>query len=214
MTRNNHAVRPRLERFCNWVLTAGSDELSRRFAAYQFDRGVSWQPSNHAKRRHLLELFHSRGHRTLIESGTYLGDTVAFFVGRADQILSVELDPRLYDRAVDRFSGESSVTIHHGDALRAIPQLVGASPDAPLVWLDGHFSGEGTAAGELEEPAPALLSSLAAVAPAGSTIVVDDLRLFGAVPDYPSLHELVDAAYQAFPSARIRVGLDALVIEL
>jgi hypothetical protein len=71
-----------------------------------------------------------------------------------------------------------------------------------------------TGAGEEIEPAASILARLgAARTPAGTTIVVDDLRLFGLHPDFPGLDELVDRARQGFPDARIRVGLDSLVIE-
>lgn len=205
--------RPSVQKALHRVLAGGSTQLTRRQAAFLFDLGTNWQPAGFAKRRHLLDLFERRGHRTLIESGTYEGDTVAAFLGKADAIVSVELEPGLAEKASRRFAGESSVRIVQGDGTDAIPPAVAAADGPPLVWLDSHFSGGVTALGEEVEPAVAILSELGAVAPTGTTIVVDDLRLFGVEPGFPGLDELVAAGRASFPSAVIRVGLDSLVIE-
>ena len=97
--------------------------------------------------------------------------------------------------------------------MEEIPKVVGTLDSRPLGWRDGHFSGVGTASGEEPEPAASILQLLGPVAPIGSTIVVDDLRLFG-TPEYADLYELIHSARTAFAHARIRTGLDSLVIEL
>ncbi len=55
---------------------------------------------------------------------------------------------------------------------------------------------------------------LADVAPAGSSIVIDDLRLFGSgLAGFPQLDEITAAAKATFPAEVIRTGLDFIVIE-
>jgi hypothetical protein len=204
-------------RVTSLALTGGHDRLDldppRRKVATDFLSGRGWHPSGQAKRRHLLALLLSRGHDTFVESGTYRGDTVAYLASYARRIVSVELDPTLFEAARKRFESHPGVEIRCGDALEEIPKVVGTLDSPPLVWLDGHFSGGGTASGEEPEPAAAILARLGPVAPVGSTIVVDDLRLFG-MPEYVGLYELIYSARTAFPNARIRAGLDSLVIEL
>jgi hypothetical protein len=181
--------------------------------AVLFDQGASWQASEESKRKHLYRLLQERGHRVFVEAGTWRGDTVEFFVGRADTIISVELDEDLAAYATRRFTGERSVQIIRGDATIEIPRIVGACTSAPLVYLDSHCSGAGTSMGDELEPAPSVLELLGPVAPGGTTMVVDDLRLFGALPEFPGLDTLTTAATRAFPAAIVRVGLDSLVIE-
>jgi hypothetical protein len=171
-------------------------------------------PEGTAKREHLLSLFRARGHRTVLESGTFMGDTVEYFMAHAARIISVEVEPKLFADAQRKFEGVANVELVLGDALHVIPEIVAQLDDPPLIWLDGHFSEGVTGSGDEIEPAASILARLGAVgAPAGTTIVVDDLRLFGLHPDFPGLDELVQRARQSFPEARIRVGLDSLVIE-
>jgi hypothetical protein len=174
----------------------------RLSAAYLYDAGKGWHPSVRAKRRHLLRLARERGHRILVESGTYKGGTVRFCAPRMDRVISVELDPQLFDAARRRFKTEPGVQI-----LEVVSQLT----EPPLIWLDGHYSGGETARGEVVEPALAILDRLT-TRPPRSTVVIDDLRLFGLAPDFPTLDALVAHARRAFPEARIQVGLDSLVI--
>lgn len=180
--------------------------------AAAFAAGRSLLPPPAAKRAHLLRLLNERGHTVFVEAGTYLGDTVAHMAKHARRVVSVELHDELWARAAERFAGDPNIDIRHGDAGDVVPAVVAELTAPPLIWLDGHYSGEGTALGEENEPAAGILRSLGAVAPAGTTIVIDDLRLFG-TGEYARLDELVRSAAASFPQARVRVGLDSLVIE-
>jgi hypothetical protein len=169
-------------------------------------------PAPEAKREHLRGIFQRRGHEIFVESGTYLGDTVAYLRPYARRIVSVEVEPKLCADAVRRFRGDSSIEIVEGDALTLLPGILARCESPPLVWLDGHFSGGVTGQGAEIEPAPAILETLRFAA--GTTVVVDDLRMFGRDPaPWPSLDRLVLAARSAMPAARIYCGLDSLVIE-
>ena len=171
-------------------------------------------PSSESKREHLLDLFSARRHDVLVESGTYLGDTVAFFIPHARRIVSIEVEPALFEAARARFRGEQTVELILGDALDIVPQVLQMLDTPPLLWLDGHFSGGVTGQGSEVEPAGTILFRLGRIhKPAGTTIVIDDLRLFGFDPTFPTLDELVRNARSAFPHARLYTGLDALVIE-
>jgi hypothetical protein len=180
--------------------------------AAMFATGRSCLPPPAAKRAHLLRLLNERRHTVFVESGTYLGDTVAFIAPHAAEVVSVELHDELWQRAVERFADIPNVDIRHGDAFELVPAIVAQVAAPPLIWLDGHYSGEGTASGRESEPAARILSSLGDVSPAGTTVVIDDLRLFGTA-DYAGLDELIRSATVSFPEARVRTGLDSLVIE-
>jgi hypothetical protein len=185
---------------------------ARAIALRRFDSGRVEAPAEYAKRRHLLALFHEHGHRVFVESGTYRGDTTAFFLRYAERLLTVEVDPRLFQRARARFAHAPKVQVIEGDALVEIPRVVGELTEPPLIWLDGHYSGGETGKGAEVEPALEIIRRLGGVAPAGSTIVVDDLRLFGLLPDFPRLDDLIIETRAAFPTATVRAGLDSLVV--
>jgi hypothetical protein len=187
--------------------------LKRAQAVWLFDRGVGAPPSQRAKQRHLLALMSERGHDMLIETGTYLGETTAYFASRARRVVSIEIEPALHARAARLFADAPSVEILLGDGMEIVPRLVGELESPCLIWLDGHFSGGITGRGELEEPAVEILRRIREQSPPrGMTIVVDDLRLFGSDPAAPGLAALVDAARETFPDAQLTAELDALVI--
>lgn len=171
-------------------------EPTRRAAAYAWFHGEYLvSPPAIAKQRHLLHALQARGHRIFVEAGTYRGETTAFFVPHVDQVISVELHDGLFAAAQQRFSHETKVTLVHGDSLVEIPKVVANCPTPPLVFLNGHFSGAGTAEGEEMEPAESTLRRLADVTPAGITIVIDDLRLFGSgLAGFPELDAITSAA--------------------
>ena len=72
-----------------------------------------------------------------------------------------------------------------------------------LLWLDGHYSGPGSAHGDLDTPIRAELEA-AVLAPHGSVILIDDARIFDGQPehddephyhDYPSLEWVQEVAW-------------------
>ncbi|WP_133057983.1 hypothetical protein [Mycolicibacterium vulneris] len=191
-------------------------EPTRWTAAYGWFNGKHLvSPPAIAKHRHLLHTFKSRGHRIFVEAGTFRGETTAFLIPHADQVISVELHDGLFAAAKKRFAKHPSVTLIHGDSLIEIPKIVANCSTPPLVFLDGHFSGDGTAMGEEMEPAESTLGLLADITPAGTTIVIDDLRLFGSgLAGFPQLDAITAAARAAFPAAVIRAGLDSIVVEI
>jgi hypothetical protein len=190
-----------------------ANPLDRFSAARRFDRGLVAQPAQRSKRRHLLALFREGGHDTLIETGTYRGETVRFFLPYAKRIVSIEIDATLHQLARHRFAANDNVEILLGDALEMTPRLVAELDGSCLLWLDGHFSGGATGRGELEEPVVEILRRVRELpSPHGMTVVVDDLRRFGRDPGVPPLYSLIDAARVAFPGARISAELDSLVI--
>lgn len=199
----------------NSVRNRNSLEPSRLAAAYGWTNGEHLiPPPAIAKQRNLLSTFKSRNHRVFVEAGTYKGETTAFFAAYADKVISVELHDGLFAAAQRRFAHQSNVTLIHGDSLIEIPKVIARCDAPPLVFLDGHFSGAGTAQGDEMEPAESTLRRLADVTPAGTTIVIDDLRLFGSgLAGFPQLDEITATARASFPDAVIRVGLDSIVVE-
>ncbi len=171
-------------------------------------RATAWPPTPRQKHRHLKELLGDR--KVFVETGTYLGDTSAYMARFAEQVITIEIQPDLYRRAVHRFRGHPNVQIHQGDAAWLLPQIAAQLTQPYLLWLDGHYSDGITGKGEEREPALTILKQL--TIPPGTTIAVDDMRLFGTHPEYPTLEDLIDTARSAFPAATLAAAYDALVI--
>lgn len=141
--------------------------------------------------------------RTMVETGTNDGDTVASLLPDMDLIYTIELDEALYQNACQRFEGDLRVRCCYGDSGIVLPYVVGHQISDPvLFWLDGHFCG-GPTRGPVDTPIREELQA-AVGAPWGSVILVDDARLFGGMPehteefkDYPALSWVQDLAKAA-----------------
>lgn len=134
----------------------------------------------------LLEWAASQGIRTGVETGTFRGDSAAEIADALGSCVTVELDRSHFDRASRRFAADNRVTVLLGssaDHLRSVcSQLTGPT----LFWLDGHYSGAGTAGARYQCPVLAELDAVAALPdPTEHVVLVDDARLFGFVPTVP-----------------------------
>ncbi len=128
------------------------------------------------------------------------------------RIISIELDDARYERARARFAGTAGVTILHGDSARVLPAVVAGLQEPALFWLDGHYSGPGTARGELATPILAELTHVLAHPVEGHTILVDDARHFDGTGDYPTLAALERHVRGLRPDASIVVRDDMIEI--
>jgi hypothetical protein len=126
---------------------------------------------------------------TLVETGTYRGGTIEALRDRFARIYSIELDDALYERARARFARAPHVTILHGDSALMLPTVLAELSEPALFWLDGHYSGPGTAKGRRETPIVEEIRAILAYPVPGHVILVDDAHVFGIWPDYPTLDE-------------------------
>ncbi len=134
---------------------------------------------------------------TLIETGTFLGDTVAYFESKFKHIYSIELSEELANRAKNRFSGSKNVNIIQGDSGIILKDLMLQLTEPTLFWLDGHYSSEFfvgeeyiiTAKAEVNTPILAELKFILN-SPLNHIILIDDARLFVGEYDYPKIAEI------------------------
>lgn len=122
---------------------------------------------------------------TLVETGTYLGDTVEAQRKRFRKVVSIELSADLYRAAVARFAKRHNVTLLEGDSADLMESVVAQLEGPALFWLDGHYSAGVTAHGNLDTPIQRELEIVLGSA-ANHVILVDDARCFGS-GDYPTL---------------------------
>lgn len=156
-------------------------------------------PSYRAKRKVIDQYRRDFGLRTLVETGTFLGDTVEFFKDRFDRIYSIELSEELFAEASKRFQNSKHITILQGDSGVLLQSLVKTINAPTLFWLDGHYSSEfyygdryiKTARGEKVTP---ILAELDAVLNDDHlhVILIDDARLFNGDWEYPELKTIYD----------------------
>lgn len=149
-------------------------------------------PPPHIVKQRAIEEYKSKFNiSVLVESGTYLGDMVEAERDKFNQIYSIELSKKLFDRAVKRFKSYQHIKIIQGDSGSILENLVPQLTQPALFWLDGHYSGGITAMGEKECP---VNNELNAIFKSGFShiILIDDARLFNGTHDYPTTEDIRD----------------------
>jgi hypothetical protein len=134
-----------------------------------------------------------------------------------DHIWTIELGDRLYAEAQEKFRDATNVHLIHGDSGRELGRLI-PQLDAPaLFWLDAHYSGgplrgATSARGEKDTPILEELDQLLRAAEPHHVVVIDDARLFGTDPAYPTLDDI--AAFVKLRSPRRRIIVDCDCIQI
>ncbi len=162
---------------------------------------------------------------SFVETGTYLGDTTVKAAHLFQQIHTIELSRILHAKAYRRLKEWKHINVHYGDSKDILYRLISPLKDKrALFYLDGHYSGQGTALGSLASP---LLQELKAIAQMHTTyaiILIDDIRLCQetcfpeklhslhlGLETYPHLKEIVRTILEINPSYRICFLGDALL---
>ncbi len=140
------------------------------------------------KRQRLVQILRDHALSVAVETGTFLGDTAAALSRHCEQVITIELHPRLAALARLRFTDNPRVSVVEGDSGLLLPKIVAELDRPTLFYLDGHYSGDGTA---LSAPLLNELSAIIDGAKKGSVVVIDDLRCIGVDPDYPSLTQTI-----------------------
>jgi len=167
----------------------------RRHKLRRWARSGRPVPPPSAFKQELLANYGRRfGLRVLVESGTFVGLTVAASLPSFDRIYSIELDQELAGKAAGLFRSFPQVTILQGDSGVVLPKILADLDRPALFWLDAHYSGGITARGGSDTPVEAELRSILDHPVPGHAVLIDDAREFGTQPGYPdvrSLRELV-----------------------
>ena len=183
------------------------DSLSKPIIELQFFKNSDWSLTGNFIKN--LALF-SRA-CIFIESGTYAGATVKSAVPYFKEIHTIELSSTLYVQAVEKFKNKKNVFLYNGDSANIFNDILPNMQGKIIFWLDGHFSGGTTARGETDTP---ILQELRAICNSGlknSIILIDDVRCFGALLDYPALDEIHKAIQEINPAYRVEVMGDILI---
>jgi hypothetical protein len=148
----------------------------------------------------------------LVETGTFLGDTVEAMRRHFREIYSIELSAELYRRARERFAGIDQVRLLHGDSGAILPDLAHEIREPCLFWLDGHYSAGETARGDENSPLRRELAAVLGRRVEGDVILVDDARLMNGRDGYPTLAELRALVSAAQPDWEVAISDDIVRI--
>ncbi len=172
-------------------------DLIRRLpeVIYWIQAGCTGVAPSPVKRIVLSAYLKRYGLTQFVETGTHLGDTLAYIAQeKSVHVTSIELDEAYYRAAKQRFARYPNVTLLQGDSGKLLPELVRHGKTPALFWLDGHYSGGDTAKGELDTPVIAELQAILDSPLKGHVILIDDARCFDGTRGYPHLDRLLETA--------------------
>ena len=208
-----------LFRICDAALTRCGMSFSSESQAIRDwkRRGSPLPPPPAVKQQILLGLATRHSLRLFVETGTSFGDMVQAMIPHFDQIWTIELGDRLYAEAQEKFRDARNVELIHGDSGRELGRLV-PTLDAPaLFWLDAHYSGgplrgATSARGEKDTPILEELDHILGAAETRHVVAIDDARLFGTDPAYPTLDAVAAFVKSRGPKRRMIVDCDCIQI--
>ena len=184
-----------------------------RAEAEEWRRSGGSGPLPAALKHDLLRAYGKRfGVSTLVETGTYLGDTVAALRADFRRIISIELSDRLYRWAQRRFAGVPGVTVVHGDSAHVLPRVLSELSEPCLFWLDGHYSAEITAHGGRPSPVIEELEAILRHSIPGHVVLIDDARCFDGSNGWPTVDELRSLVERHDPRLDFSVADDIIRI--
>jgi hypothetical protein len=157
---------------------------------------------------------------TIVETGTYMGDSTIKMSRYFKQVHTIELGKELYEKAKTRFSKKKNIYLHQGDSAKLLPSIVKQLKTKTVFFLDAHFSLSDTAQGDENTP---ILTELEIIKKAGlsnAIIIIDDIRMFYKPPTsakdtfiagYPTIQNLIDTLLEINPSYKIAIVYDTLI---
>ncbi len=179
--------------------------------AYIWQKGGMLPLTPEFKQKNIKEYAKEYNCKILIETGTYLGDTVNALKNDFDEIFTIELSKDLFEKATKRFNNVSKIHCYQGNSKDILPNILDNINQIPIFWLDAHYSAGITAKGDKDTPIieelKIILSKLNK-----TVILIDDAREFGTEADYPSLFNVECLIKKSFPKADFKVYNDVIRI--
>jgi hypothetical protein len=169
-------------------------------------------PDNHTFKRNRVKSVAARFQcETFIETGTFYGQMTSAVRDKFKKILSVELLESLYRLNKESFAAYSHIHLYCGDSASELRQMLGNATGRILFWLDGHYSGAGTARGNQVSPILEELDQIRTHSRNDHCILIDDARLFDGTGGYPTLEQAKEKLLSINPVYQISLDHDCLV---
>ena len=175
--------------------------------------GEPLPPPHAVKQRIIYELHKKYRISILVETGTFMGDMLEAQKRTFKKLYSVELSEELYNNAKKRFIYERKITLVQGDSSTKLKEIAEKLNVRTIFWLDGHYSGEGTALGDLECPIFAEIDGVFSSKIKNHIILVDDERCFTGFNSYPTKEELLQYIHKYNKNYTLRISNDVIILE-
>lgn len=196
-----------------WLLRKWSRELRQRQELSKWAKSGKPSPPPHIIKQKVIKAYAAKYQlKTLVETGTYLGDMLDAMKTSFDKIYSIELSDELFAKAKKRFRNTFNVEIIHGDSSNELAKLLTRITTPALFWLDGHYSGGATALGAIHTPIFQELEQIFDSPEKRHVIIIDDARCFGSDNQYPSIEMLTQYIRSKQPNSNVEIEFDSIRI--
>ena len=187
--------------------------VRHRLDALLYDLGL-WRgptPVPHGIKRRIVRGYAREFNaRTLVETGTYMGDMLAGMLSNFDELYSIELSPIYYERAQLRFARRPKVRLLCGDSGEKLAELLPRLQNRTLFWLDAHFSGGNTARGAIDTPIMQELARILGRPDSRDVVLIDDARCFIGHDGYPTIDEVRQYVTSKRPDYDVELSEDII----
>ena len=168
-------------------------------------------PPPHIVKQIIIKEYQSKYlYKTLVETGTYLGDMIQAQKSNFKKIYSIELGIDLFNNAKQRFKKDRNVIIIQGDSGKVLPDVLLKINEPAIFWLDGHYSAGITAKGDKDCPIFEELDAIFSYNNFKHILLIDDARMFVGEGDYPTIQELTNYIRSKNEKYRVYVEHDII----
>ncbi len=169
-------------------------------------------PIDHVyKRQRVLFLAKQYGCETFVETGSFYGQMIEAVRTHFPVVLSIELSEPLYEHNRSRFARCGNVFLYSGDSGVLMSEMMAKISGRALFWLDGHYSGPGTARGATECPVMGELNGIQKHHRNDHCILIDDARCFDGANGYPEFSQVQKRLLEINPKYQIYVEHDCII---
>ena len=172
-----------------------------------FLRGKKDPPIYITKRKVIKEYAKQYKIYTLIETGTFKGETTKAVKDTFGLIYTIELNEVYFEEAKKRLEKYPHVQVIHGDSEKILPDildLMNKMGHPCLFWLDAHTK---TITAIREE-----LKAIFSHPIKDNVILIDDVRFFTGENNYPTIPELEKLISENLPNSNFEVKDDIIRI--
>lgn len=175
----------------------------------------------HAVKQCIIVDWAAQGHlTTLVETGTCHGAMCKAVANHFDSIHTIEMHQPNYRHATIKLKPYEHIKTYLGDSAEVLRELVVEIEEPALFFLDAHYSGGGTARGEIDTPVLEELRIIASRKQDEDIVIVDDRRLFKGeafhtedYADYPTEEQLLEIVCTEFSNHHMISFGDSFIIE-
>lgn len=132
------------------------------------------------------------GFDTLVETGTYLGESTHWAAWHFHRVVTIEKDRRYQEQAELVCKEFTNIEFILGDSRSSLPSVVAKLTNPSLFWLDAHNESNIFQDGPNDCPLLAELSALM-ISPLDHVALIDDAHCFSdSVAGFPSVPEIAE----------------------